>query len=177
MEPSASLFTDHPAADRWESYPLISPTKFVVLCLASFGLYGLWWQYKTWRFFKQWKQADTWPAARALFSFFTFNELLQTINEFSYSNTGYTPIPNTTGLTVWYIVLNLLGRLPDPLWIIALGAVGFEVPAFRAFRDAMLDAPGYGGSNQRSFSTRQVVALIMGILAWSIVILGLTITE
>lgn len=177
MEPFATPVTTTLPTEAWETYPLISPTKFIILCVLSFGLYSLWWQYKTWRFFKQWQQTDTWPVARAIFSLFTINELLKNINQFAYATGEYTPIPSPTGLAAGYIILNLFTRLPDPLWIVALGASGFLVPAYRAFRDAMLQAPAYGGRNQRQFSARQVVALMLGLACWSLVVIGLTMGE
>jgi len=177
MEPFATPATSALPTETWETYPLISPAKFIILCVFTLGLYGLWWQYKTWRFFKQWQQTDTWPVARTIFSLFTINELLRTINQFAYSTGEYTPIPNPTGLAAGYIILNLLARLPDPLWIIALGASGFLVPAYRAFRDAMLQAPAYGGLNQKNFNTRQVVALVLGSIFWGLVVIGLTMGE
>jgi hypothetical protein len=160
-------------AEVWEAYPLISPTKFTILCMLTLGLYGLWWQYKTWRFFRQWQHTDTWPVMRALFSLFTFHELLATINRFARHTGGYTPLPNRGGLVAGYVILSLLTRLPDPFWLIHVGASGFLVPPFRAFRDAMLEAPGYGGYDQPNFSTRQVVVLALGIAFWGLVIAGL----
>ena len=173
MEPFATPSTDHAQAGRWEAYPLISPNKFFILCILSIGLYGLWWQYKTWRFFKQWQQTDEWPVARTIFSLFTFHGLLQRINEFAYSNGDNTPLPNVTGLAAGYIILNLCGRLPDPFWLLSLGAIGFVVPAFRAFRSAMLGAPAYGGYDQTSFSGRQLVLLSVGAVFWGLVVVGL----
>lgn len=177
MEPFATPATGAPPTETWEAYPLISPTKFIILCVFTLGLYGLWWQYKTWRFFKQWQQTDTWPVARAIFSLFTVNELLRNINQFAYSTGEYVPIPNPTGLAAGYIILNLLARLPDPLWIIALGASGFLVPAYRAFRDAMLQAPSYGGRNQQNFNARQIVALVLGGIFWGLAVIGFTTGE
>ncbi|MDQ2793780.1 MAG: hypothetical protein M3Y12_07205 [Bacteroidota bacterium] len=176
MEPLAAP-PNHGPARNYESFPLVSPNKFLALCLLSLGLYGLWWQYKTWRFFKQWKQTDNWPALRAIFSLFTFHGLLQHINEFAYETSGTTPLPNTTGLAAGYIILNLLARLPEPLWLIALGASGFLLPPFRAFRNAMLAAPEYGGIDQVRFSTRQIVALVVGAILWALLIFGLTLPD
>lgn len=173
MEPFNTPAAAAQPTETWEAYPLISPTKFILLCVLSFGLYGLWWQYKTWRFFKHWQQTDTWPAARAVFSLFNINELFRNINQFAYATGEHTPIPNPTGLAAGYIILNLLARLPDPFWLVALGAAGFLLPAYRGFRDAMLQAPAYGGSNQRNFSTRQIIALVLGLACWSLVLMGL----
>lgn len=177
MEPFATSVTDHQRIETWEAYSFVSPTKFIILCVFSFGLYGLWWQYKTWRFFKQWQQTDILPVWRTIFSLFNINALFKTINQFAYSTGDYTPMPNPTGLATGYIILNLFARLPDPVWIVALGASGFLVPPYRAFRDAMLQAPAYGGRDQPHFSTRQVLALSLGLVFWSLVLVGLTVPD
>ncbi|GAA4352800.1 hypothetical protein GCM10023185_12810 [Hymenobacter saemangeumensis] len=177
MEPVATPVTSQLPAETWEAYPLVSPGKFIALCLFTLGLYGLWWQYKTWRFFKQWQQTDTWPAARAIFSLFTLNELLKTINQFACHSGGYTPIPNPGGLVTGYVIVSLLSRLPDPLWLASLGAFGFLVPGYRAFRDAMLQAPAYGGYDQDYFNTRQLILMSVCFVCWSLLIIGLTMGE
>jgi hypothetical protein len=41
----------------------------------------------------------------------------------------------------------------------------------------MLQAPAYGGRNQRSFTTRQLVAVVLGSLFWSLAIIGLAVGE
>ncbi|SMC00236.1 hypothetical protein SAMN00120144_1666 [Hymenobacter roseosalivarius DSM 11622] len=33
-----------------EEQKIISTNKFTILCIATFGLYTIWWQYKVWRF-------------------------------------------------------------------------------------------------------------------------------
>ncbi|WP_158023020.1 hypothetical protein [Hymenobacter coccineus] len=38
-----------------EEQALLSTGRFVALCAATGGVYALWWQYETWRFFKQWE--------------------------------------------------------------------------------------------------------------------------
>ena len=176
MEPVTTPFAN-PAAAVWEEYRLISPAKFIILCVFTFGLYDVWWQYKTWRFFKQWQQTDTWPVARAIFSLFTANDLLKTINQFARYVGDYTPLQSTTGLAAGYIILNLLGRLPNPLWLIALGAFGFMVPGYRAFREAMLQAPEFGGRDQENFNTRQLLLIALGLVFWALVIGGLSMSE
>lgn len=167
------------AADEasWPAYPLVSPAKFIILCIFSLGLYNLWWQYKTWRFFKQWQQTDIWPVPRAIFSLFTANDLLKTINQFARYVSDYTPLPNTTGLVTGYVILNLLARLPDPLWLVSAGAFGFMVPGYRAFREAMLQAPAFGGRDRENFSAGHLVLIALGIVAWSLILVGLSIPD
>lgn len=177
MEPSAIAATSPLPTETWEAYPLISPNKFLVLCLLSGGLYGLWWQYKTWRFFRQWQQTDTWPVMRAIFSLFTFHELLRTINQFARHTDQPQPIQNPGGLVAGYVVLSLLARLPDPLWLVSLGASALLVPAFRAFRALMLQTPSYGGRDQEHFSARQLVAMSVALVFWSLVFVGMNMPD
>lgn len=166
-----------PPTETWAEYPLVSPTKFLILCVSTFGLYGLWWQYKAWRFFKQWQRTDTWPVARAIFSLFTFYELLETINRLARHSGGNTPLANPGGVAAGYVILSLLSRLPDPLGFIALGASYFVGQAYRAFRGAMLQAPAYGGYDQENFSTRQVILLAGCLVLWSLALVGLTMPD
>lgn len=40
---------------------------FTVLFITSFGLYGLWWMYKSWKLFNDKDKIDIMPAMRTLF--------------------------------------------------------------------------------------------------------------
>ncbi len=53
--------------DRAPLYAPMSVSKFVVLYMVSFGLYGLVWQYRNWRYVKARDNSDIWPLARVIF--------------------------------------------------------------------------------------------------------------
>ena len=55
------------ASDLEPQY-VISQSKFVVLSFLTLGLYGVWWMFKSWKFFKEYEKEDIMPAARAIFS-------------------------------------------------------------------------------------------------------------
>jgi len=55
---------------------LINVPKFILLHVLSGGLYGLWWIYKSWKFFKVKEASDIWPIPRAIFSFFFWDSYL-----------------------------------------------------------------------------------------------------
>lgn len=177
MQPLATPLPATVTDEVYEEFHFVSPVKFGILCFFSLGLYNLWWQYKTWRFFRQWQQTDSWPVARTIFSLFTFNDLLKTINQFARSVGDYTPLPTTTGLAAGYIILNLLARLPDPLWLVSMGAFGFVVPGYRAFREAMLLAPAFGGRDRENFSAGHLVLIALGTVVWALALAGLTLPE
>ncbi|MEM9401487.1 MAG: hypothetical protein AAGA44_03230 [Pseudomonadota bacterium] len=43
------------------------PFKFTLLYLATFGLYGIYWSYKNWRFIRDRDNSDVLPFIRAFF--------------------------------------------------------------------------------------------------------------
>ncbi len=103
---------------------LIDSNKFIILSLLTFGVYDIWWMFKTWTFFKKDEGLDIMPWARALFMIFFLHSLFDKINLFTAPHVDKNPI-NSTPLFLGYILFNFLGRLPDPFWLISL--LGFFV--------------------------------------------------
>jgi len=159
-----------------EVEPLLTPAKFGVLCLATGGLYGLWWQYKAWRFFKQRQQSDIMPVPRAIFSLFTLNELLKNIGHFA-ASVGRPATYNAGNLVAGYVILNLLARLPDPYWLVSLLAFTCLLPPFQLFTEALRQSPEYATQEQSGFSTRQLLLLILGMLLWTLGLYGATLPD
>lgn len=178
MEPTATPAYAYPdlTPAREEVEPLLTPTKFGVLCLATAGLYGIWWQYKAWRFFRQRQQSDIWPVARAIFSLFTVHDLLKNIGRFS-GSVGLTPTYNAGSLAAGYIILNLLSRLPAPFWLVSLLSFTCLLAPFQQFADALRQSPEHVTSEQPGFSTRQVLVLAAGGLLWAMALYGATLPD
>ena len=159
-----------------EEKEVLNDTKFIALCLATFGLYSIWWQYKAWRFFKQRQQSDIWPAARAIFSLFTVYELMKNINRFSQSN-GLVPSYNAKNSAAGYIILCLLVRLPDPFWLINLLSFAFLVAPYNELRAALLKSPEYAGKDKRRFKGYHFAMIGFGVLVWPLLLYGLTLPD
>lgn len=156
---------------------IVSANKFIVLCIVTVGLYAIWWQYKTWRFFKQWQQSDIWPVARALFSVFNVYQLLKEVQRFASRNTPTAVDYNPGNLASSYIILTLLARLPDPFWLGSIAAFTFLLPAYKAFCAALLITKEIRVVEQTRFNARQLVLLIASGLSWSLVLIGLLMPE
>lgn len=159
-----------------EEQALLSTGRFAALCAATGGVYALWWQYKTWRFFKQWEQNNTWPVARTLFSVFTIYGLLVRIKELARragAPAGFSPGNAASG----YVVLSLLARLPDPFWLVSLGAFGFLVSGFDAFNRTLPRLNGVPLREPTGFSGRQLVLLVVGVVFWGMVLIGLSLPD
>lgn len=177
MEPTVTSRHPYPEpGPTQEEEPLLNSTKFGVLCLATAGLYSIWWQYKVWRFFKQRQQSDIWPVARAIFSLFTVGALLKNIGRFSVS-VGLRPTYNAGNRAAGYIILSLLSRLPAPYWLITMLAFTFLLAPFQQFADALRQSPEYATREQSGFSTRQVLVLAAGGLMWAMALYGSTLPD
>jgi hypothetical protein len=174
VTPAYSPPTLSPAHEEVE--PLLTSTKFGILCLATAGLYSIWWQYKAWRFFKQRQQSAIWPVARVLFSLSTINELLKNIGRFS-ASVGLPPAYSAGNLAAGYIVLSLLARLPAPYWLVAVLSFTFLLAPFQQFANALQQSPEYATREQSGFSTRQVLVLAAGGLLWAMALYGASLPD
>ena len=62
------------------AFYLVSPRKFLLLFLGTFGFYLLYWFYKNWRLYQQSTGEDMWPVMRAIFSIFFIHSLFAHFN-------------------------------------------------------------------------------------------------
>ncbi|MFY0598938.1 MAG: hypothetical protein JXR03_04655 [Cyclobacteriaceae bacterium] len=165
-----SEFTDK------EEVELISINKFAILCVVSFGLYEIWWIYKSWRFFKDKDNLDIMPAWRALFSVFFLYQLFERILDFAKKN-GYSKDYASAGLLIAFIILNVTSKLPDPYWLISFLAFLCIIPALKAFNSAIRNSSKYKAIERVGFNTSQTVLLIVGGIVLILSIIGLTVDE
>ncbi len=103
---------------------IVSIQKFIILSIVSFGLYAIWWMYKTWKFFKEKDNLDVMPIPRAIFAIFFLNGLFDKIQDFAQSK-GYTEKFSSIGCILGVIAFNFAGKLPDPYFLISLLAFEF----------------------------------------------------
>ena len=59
---------------------VVSKTKFLVLMIATFGMYELYWFYKNWSLYKQANNEDIWPVPRAFFAIFFAHALFRSMD-------------------------------------------------------------------------------------------------
>jgi hypothetical protein len=80
-------------------------------------------------------------------------------------------------LFVEVFVTNLLAKLPDPYWLISILSFVFFIPPFKALNFAKQNSSEFIVTEQTSYSGRQIVLIIIGVIFWSLVLLGLTVTD
>ncbi|OGX82850.1 hypothetical protein [Hymenobacter coccineus] len=114
--------------------------------------------------------------ARAFFSVFTIYGLLVRIKELARragAPAGFSPGNAASG----YVVLSLFARLPDPYWLVSLGAFGFLVSGFEAFNRTLPRLHGVPLREPTGFSGRQMVLLVVGTMFWGMVLIGLSLPD
>ncbi len=163
----------HESNSDIEPLATINLTKFIILSIVSFGLYELWWIYKSWRFFKQKEKLDIMPAARAIFSIFFLNSLFNKILHFAASK-GYEKSYSSTPLVVGFFIINTASKLPQPYWVISGLSFLFLIPPFQALNFAFKNSTDFETNEQVYFNYRQIILLLVGLALWSLVIYAMT---
>ncbi len=150
---------------------IISVEMFGVLCIATLGLYQIWWSYKAWWFFKEKDRLNVHPPARALFSLIFMPSLFNKILRYA-KDSGYEHSYSSAALFIGYIFVTALSWLPDPWWLIAVLGFVLYIPPFNALNYAKQHAIHIVATEQASFSKRQIVLMVIGALFWGMLILS-----
>lgn len=162
--------------DQKEDLFLVGQNKFAILYLLSFGFYGIWWMYKTWKFFKDNKGLDIIPALRAIFGVFFIYQLCEKILHFAKSY-AYEKSYSSAGFFAIFIICNLASRLPGAFFLLSfLGVFAFLQP-LSAFNFALSKSSLYNTIEQSSFNKRQLIIVIIGSIFWVLVLIGLLVPE
>ncbi|HFA49546.1 MAG TPA: hypothetical protein ENJ95_11080 [Bacteroidetes bacterium] len=172
MEANQILDVDFDSDPDKEDIELVGVNKFILLSILSLGLYGMWWMYKSWKFFKEKDLLDIMPAGRAIFAIFFTYSLFEKIQDYAKSN-GYTKSYSSVGLFVMFILLNFMARLPPPFWLVSLFSFLFLIQPSNALNYAIKNSNDYNGIERKEFNTRQIVIVVIGGLFWLLMIAGL----
>ncbi len=152
---------------------IVTLQKFLILSIISFGLYDIWWMYKTWKFLKEKDNLDIMPVPRAIFAIFFLNGLFERIQDFAHS-TGYKKTFSSVGCFLGVVGCNLAGNLPEPYYIISFVSFLFFVPAVEALNYGLRNSADYAVVDTESFNARQLILLIFGSIFWVFVLIGLS---
>ena len=105
--------------------------RFVLLCLVTLGLYELWFFYRTWRFLKERDDLDIRPFWRTFFTYFFVINLYNRVSDLARERGG-SGLGSPTALGVWYIILSLTWKLPEPFFWITFLSIFVLIPVVNA---------------------------------------------
>lgn len=106
-------------------------STFIILDIATFGIYSLYWMYKQWKLLKKEFNLKVSPFWRSFFAFIWSGVLAEEIHILAKNkNIETTYKPWLIGVT--FFVLTLSSRLPDPYWLICYFTFLPLIPLVRA---------------------------------------------
>ena len=157
-----------------EEQKIISLNKFAFLSIITFGLYEIWWIYKSWDFFSEKEKLNINPAIRTIFSIFflvsLFNKILRFAREKGYPNNYLSFL-----LFVGFFVAYFMAYLPVPFGLITFIGLVFLIPPFKALNFAKRNSTDFITTEQTSFNGKQIVLIVIGAIFWFLVLLGLVV--
>jgi hypothetical protein len=162
--------------DPNEPYPVvINPFHFALLCLATMGVYCIWWQYKCWVYFRDKEKSNTLPALWALLFLILALPLIPLLSKISAYCRLYTQKVMFNPIVIWLACLsiNFAGYFmkdSHPVFAPLVGVFIFApliLPVMEFNFYFTGNRMGYKGDK---FNSRQVVLLIFGAFLWAAVI-------
>ncbi len=152
-------YSDHQAIE------LISARKFIILVLITFGLYGLWWNYKAWQFIEQHEKPGISPVFRTLFGIFYLPFLFQQILKMA-KEKGYGASYSPWLLFTVIVAFEILSNISIVLFLISAIEIFLFIPPFKALNYAIRHAKDIEVVEQETFNTPQIVLIVLGVIAW-----------
>ena len=139
----------------------VGNTKFIILSVATFGVFPLYWFYKNWKVASIREDRAYRAFWRALFlPLWTFSMGSHFIKYGEAA--GITLRLATVPLGVLYLIFNLSGSLPDPYWIASMVAFVPLIP-FEAAACALNNTEGQEGPTKPGYSWIQILLIVVGI--------------
>jgi hypothetical protein len=107
--------------EQWILFP-VSPVKLIVMSVATFGIYEIYWAIKNWRWLQARTEEKLLPVVNAIFLCITLHLLAKRISQVGQEHGIRHSLP-AMRLEIAYALLCLCLKLPDPLWFISFLSV------------------------------------------------------
>jgi hypothetical protein len=168
QSPAADLA--HRGSAAAPMYFPVSLLKLAVMSICTLGVYELYWYYKNWCAIKERNEPEIMPLGRAFFAPLFCYSLFGKIRATAKSRQVQDSIPAGPLAAGWFI-FTILGKLPDPYWLVSFLSVAFLLPVQEAVNEINLVASPSHNPNS-SFSRWNVLAVIVGGLFLALLLVG-----
>lgn len=150
----------------------VTKTKFIVMALMTFGFFELVWFYKNYKALKLHNNTNISPFFRAWFCIFFSYTLFRSIH-LSLMHFGKTFAKKSAYMpAIFYAVLALTHKLPDPLWLISLLTFLVILPFLEAINENNKNIdPDHVPDG--TFRWKDWLGIVIGVLWWGFVVLGM----
>lgn len=117
--PESNVLIEEQDANK---FYVVSPKKFYILFIATFGLYQLYWFYKNWELYKKTGNYNLWPIPRAIFSIFFTHALFRYVNKELEEKQIKSNWSHATTATL-YVIITIFSNLSDRILEKTVGEV------------------------------------------------------
>lgn len=166
-----------------QQYYVVSPAKFSILHLSTFGLYQVYWFYKNWQKYKIYNNTDIWPIPRGLFNIFFAHRLFENVQK-TLNNDGKKFDWAPAGLATFYVLLAVTSNIFDRLAMKEIGSPATDLvsivlfPAIylillRAQKAINTSQNDPEGNSNKKLTAANYIWIILGLALWGLVLLGL----
>lgn len=158
-----------PMPDEYDFFP-VSPTKFIVLTLCTFGIYKLYWSYKNWERIQQRTREQLSPVLRAFFTpVWIFSLFGRMRNDLARASV---PVRWTAKeLGVMYLVIAVSWRLPGAWSLVALTSFLTFLPVVQSVHALNSRSETSEGRND-SYSGANILTILFGGLFLVLAVIG-----
>lgn len=171
------------SAQRQNHFYIVSEKKFLVLFLATLGMYSLYWFYKNWQLYRDSSGDSVWPVPRALFSIFFVHALFRRVAErLDLNQQAYTW--KHSDLASLIVGAMIIQRIFDRLAMKEQGSPYTDIasiflifvmlPMFlRAQKMINLSCHDADGDSNAKFTGGNIAWIVLGVLFWILIFVGL----
>jgi len=162
---------------------IVSPKKFLILFIGTFGLYTVYWFFKHWSLYKKSTNEDMWPIMRGIFSIF-FTHSLFALFEMRYTKkTGEAPKSINYMATIYVVFAigcqicsNLSDRGHGNPITLYLSLLILPVSCWVLYKAQSL--ANYSGDDEQGKSNSKITGLnyfwlALGVVFWFLILIGL----
>lgn len=162
-----------------QPFYVVSKQKFIILHIATFGMYAFYWFWKQWTVWKKYSKEELWAIPRAIFAIFFTHSLFSIINQKANQTTGKVlpTIQNAATVFVVYLVLssiiNKLTMTTPIIFDIPLIAVSLIVSIWALWQgqeQANIASDDINGQSNEKLTAFNYFWIVLGIIFWLLLI-------
>lgn len=148
-----------------------STRKLIILYIATFGLYPLYWFYKHWSYQKNYTQEKIWPIARAFFAIFFVHSLFKRINHEAPKKFSHSLLATVfVILSIASILINNVEAISGGVSVIYISIIGTIItgyPIYKAQTIANEVNKDPQGKINNKLSVYNYIFIALGLTYWA----------
>jgi hypothetical protein len=162
---------------------VVSPRKFLLLFVSTFGMYHIYWFYKNWAIYKSANGAKIWPVMRGLFSIFFAHSLFNLI-DLKLKSAGKQFVGSYNFIATIYVLFSVTEKICDRLSLKSIGDPYTDIGSFialpfigwslyKAQLSANIASDDVEGKENSQITPLNFLWIFLGLFLWALMAFGL----